>query len=627
MRRIQACIRLLALALAARAPLGWKWDVRSRFLILGRSSLVFLALTGCSREEPPAEVSAASDADRVPEVREAANGGGTTETAGVWGDAIKLQLRQLADRLLNKGDFEDTEASLALAEEISMTDTRALQEEMLYQGQSVKVVALRLPDGAGSGAEVRAGADDFVLRLRELLCLLKADSESTAAFKLFGIHREGDYLKTKQRLMAKGRKAGNPVQSQAVVEATWVTPEEEGVPRLTGFSMSKVLQNELIAESLVAFEDIASGVLGENPAWGEQLEKGMNAWVRRIDRALKPDFLGYHGLAIRDVDGDGLEDLYLCQAGGLPNLLFKQQPDGTFVDISASAGVDWLDNSTGALLVDLDNDGDSDLVVATQQALIVMENDGAAQFSVRARLSEVGIGYSPTAADFDLDGDLDLLVLRYNASSREIGDFPTPHPFHSARNGGANVLLENQGDFRFSDVTEERGLGAENYRFSFAASWEDYDNDGDLDLYIANDFGPNQLWRNDSGNLVDVSVESGTQDWGFGMSASWADYDRDGRMDLYVSSMFSGAGNQVVPQADFNPTMPQETRGKYLKMVRGNTLMRNSGGGRFDDVTDPMAEGYAGWAWGSVFTDLNNDGWEDLYVANGYLSQPDTEDL
>jgi hypothetical protein len=111
------------------------------------------------------------------------------------------------------------------------------------------------------------------------------------------------------------------------------------------------------------------------------------------------------------------------------------------------------------------------------------------------------------------------------------------------------------------------------------------------------------------------------------MSATWADYDRDGNMDLYVSSMFSGAGNQVVPQADFSPSMPEETRRKFLKMVRGNTLLRNLGQGRFSDVTDPMAEGYGGWAWGAKFADLNNDGWEDLYVANGYISQPDKDDL
>ena len=73
--------------------------------------------------------------------------------------------------------------------------------------------------------------------------------------------------------------------------------------------------------------------------------------------------------------------------------------------------------------------------------------------------------------------------------------------------------------------------------------------------------------------------------------------------------------------------MSSDTRGKFLKMVRGNTLLRNTGRGTFTDVTDPMAEGFGSWAWGARFADIDNDGWEDLYVVNGYLTQPDKEDL
>ena len=90
------------------------------------------------------------------------------------------------------------------------------------------------------------------------------------------------------------------------------------------------------------------------------------------------------------------------------------------------------------------------------------------------------------------------------------------------------------------------GLEELDFDYGLGALLSDLDRDGDLDLYVANDFGPNTLFRNDRGRFADVSVESGTQDWGWAMSATWADYDRDGNMDLYVSSMFSGAGNQIV---------------------------------------------------------------------------------
>ena len=589
-------------------------------------SCVLVLLVGCSEKRPPERVDSSASSPTINSdsfTQEHLGDGGTTETVDLWSDAIKAQLAHLAHALA-AADASEAGAAPSLADRIEMIDTDVMEAKELYHGLPVRVTALSARDVPGAVIQVKS--DDFVRRIRDLLHLTADAQEPAAYFKLYGIERHGEHLKTRQRLTTQGKRAGKRVGSYAVVDATWLTTKD-APPRLVSFSMPKSFQVELISGEIPLFDDIGSSVLGDNPAWPEQLQLGMNTWARRIERSLKPDFLGYHGLAVADVDGDDLEDLYLCQPGGLPNLLFRQQADGKLVDISAAAGVDWLDNSTGALLVDLDNDGDADLAVATQREFVVMENDGTGRFSLRARLSNVGLGYSPTAADYDLDGDLDILVLRYVADERQIGDFPAPHPFHDARNGGANVLLENQGNFRFVDVTDARGMGVDNCRFSFAASWEDYDNDGDVDVYVANDFGPNTLLRNDAGKFVDVSVESGTQNWNFGMSATWADYDRDGHMDIYVSSMFSGAGNQVIPQADFNLSMPEETRQKYLKMVRGNSLLRNVGQGRFADVTNPMVEGYGRWAWGSKFADLNNDGWEDIYVANGYISQPDKDDL
>ena len=595
--------------------------------------LIF-AGAGCSPKEPAKGAGLSNPSPAVatdPAVAPPA-AGGNTKNASLWSDAIKAELKQIAQSFAKGEAIRTEETPGPPTPTIDIIDSMSLRVKELFQGPSVKVVEVSAAEAQVPAAVIGVENGEFINRMRGLLFLGAGQPANEVHFKLYGIDRDGRHLKTKQRLMAVGTRAGKQVRSHADVDATWETPAGEtpggeGPPRLVGFAMSKLFQSELITQPAALFEDIASTVLGGNPAWEEQLQPGMNSWVRRIERSLKPDFLGYHGLAVGDVNGDGLEDLYLCQPGGLPNLLFRQEKDGSMTDISRISGVDWLDNSTGALLVDLDNDGDADLAVATQRAFLVMENDGTGKFSLRSRLPNAGLGYSPTAADYDLDGDLDLLVLRYGADGSGIGDFPTPHPFDDARNGGANVLLENQGGFRFADVTDLKGLGVGNFRFSFAASWEDFDNDGDSDLYIVNDFGPKQLFRNDGGKFVDVSVKSGTQDWGFGMSATWADYDRDGNMDIYVSSMFSGAGNQVVPHADFNPSMPEETRLKYLKMVRGNSLLKNLGGGRFADVTNPMAEVFARWAWGAKFADLNNDGWEDLYVANGYISQPDKDDL
>ena len=549
--------------------------------------------------------------------------GGANAIADLWSPLIKTQLLHIANAISNP---DGDEISMSLADRVSIVDPQQFREEELYHGQSVRVVGLSLPEELETSALIEVDKSDFIDRIRPLLSLGSEAPEDAVHLKLFGISRNGADLSTKQRLTAEGIRGGNDFRSSAVVEATWITPTTDDPPQLTGFTLTNLVQSELTSAPTSIFKDIAGSVLESNPAW-EQLRLGMNTWGRHIEHSLNPDFLGYHGLAIGDVDGDGLEDLYLCQPGGLPNLLFRQTPDGKMTDISAAAGVDFLDNSTGALLVDLDNDGDADMAVATKAAFLVMDNDGKGNFTLRESYPEVGMGYSPTAADYDLDGDLDLFVLRYGATESDIGDFPTPHPFRDARNGGANILLENQGGFRFLDATERCGLGAGNHRFSFAASWEDFDNDGLLDVHIVNDFGPNQLFRNDGKRFKDVSVQSGSQDWGFGMSATWADYDRDGHMDLYVSNMFSSAGNQILPQSNLDTTLSEETRKKYLKMVRGNSLLRNSGSGSFSDVTDPMNEGFGGWAWGSQFADLNNDGWEDLYVANGYITQEDEDDL
>ena len=572
---------------------------------------------------PPARAApAAPDAPVAPPSTSAADSAEATEA---WSESIKAQLGRLA-KALEAPAVASGELGSICAEAVEVTDTSRWVPTVLYDGAPVTVVEMA-PPAATAATTVRSAPDAFRQHIRGLLSLDAETGTPAASFKLFGLERDGDRLKTRQRLTSRGSRGPSEVRSLVVADATWSVSSADAPPRLTSLSWSKVVRGERAMASSHRFEDVAGQVLGGTEAWDSQLRVGMNTWARRLDRSLKPDFLGYHGVAVGDVNGDDLEDVYLCQPGGLPNLLLQQQPDGTLTDISATSGTDWLDNSTGALLVDLDNDGDRDLTLATQRAFLIMENDGAGRFTGRVQLTQLGLGYSPTAADFDLDGDLDLLVLRYGADSREIGGFPTPHPFYDARNGGANVLLENQGGFRFADATAARGLGEGNFRFSFAASWEDYDNDGDADVYIANDFGPNQLFRNDRGRFVDVSAESGAQDWGFGMSATWGDYDRNGFMDVYVSNMFSGAGNQIVPQSGFNPAMDGPTRAKYLKMVRGNSLLRNGGQGVFSDVTDPMAEGFGKWAWGAKFADLNNDGWEDLYVANGYISQPDKDDL
>jgi len=183
--------------------------------------------------------------------------------------------------------------------------------------------------------------------------------------------------------------------------------------------------------------------------------------------------------------------------------------------------------------------------------------------------------------------------------------------------GPPNVLLRNLGGGRFEPVEEAHPLRS--FLNTYQATWSDYDADGDPDVYLAHDFSPNQLFRNEGdGRFSDVTGATGTADIGFGMGVSWGDYDRDRRFDLYVTNMYSKAGKRIT---DFFDALDPA----YAKMARGNTLFRNEGE-RFDPVSGvgdaSLQVEVAGWSWGAQFGDLDNDGFEDLYALSGYYTAP-----
>jgi hypothetical protein len=353
-------------------------------------------------------------------------------------------------------------------------------------------------------------------------------------------------------------------------------------------------------------------------------------------------YRGKPGVALGDVNGDGLDDLFLCQEWGLPNRLFIQNPDGTLRDTSVEAGVDWLHESRSALLVDLDNDGDQDLAVAMRSAIVLAANDGKGNFVVRKVLEVNRDTTSLSAVDYDRDGRLDLYVCVYGEDSMTgssggvgIGGGSGTFVYHDANDGGANHLFRNQieadDQWQFVDVTKETGLDVNNHRWSLASAWEDFDNDGDQDLYVANDYGRNNLYRNDAQKdgpprFVDIAASAGVEDSASGMSVTWADYDRDGQMDVYVSNMFSAAGNRITFQEQFKTDATAEVKSRLQRFARGNTLLKNTGG-TFTDTSEIAGVTMGRWAWGSNFFDINNDGWEDLVVANGFITTDDTSDL
>lgn len=386
-----------------------------------------------------------------------------------------------------------------------------------------------------------------------------------------------------------------------------------------------------------AFADGTTAVLGAVPSFTAQQMHGIEYWARRVTRLGDMHLTGHHGLAVGDADGDGLDDLYVCDGGSLPNRLYLQNPDATVRDASSASGTDWLEDSRSALFIDLDGDGDQDLVVATIAVIVFAENDGAARFTLRGGHRGAPYPFSLAAADYDNDGDLDIFACVYagDAGSSEGRGFEgrSPVPYHDANNGGRNVLLENFGGFRFADVTDDVGLDQGGPRWSFAAAWEDYDRDGDPDLYVANDFGRNNLYRNDAGpggarRFVDIAAAAGVEDQAAGMSVAWGDYNRDGRMDLYVGNMFSSAGGRISYQRSFATRQSAAAVSRLQRMARGNTLFAaGKEPGRFTDASESAGVTMGRWAWSSGFVDVNNDGWEDMVIANGFMTNARAHDL
>jgi hypothetical protein len=332
------------------------------------------------------------------------------------------------------------------------------------------------------------------------------------------------------------------------------------------------------------------------------------------------------GISVGDYDGDGWPDLYVSRSG--QSLLLRNDGKGGFTDTTARAGLTSAGNGQSALLVDLDNDGDLDLfLVNAWYSLVegphsksphrIYRNNGNGTFTLAGTLGPVGPASGASAADFNGDGKLDLYVTYYQDEAL----FPYHHRIE-ARDGFGNHLFLNRGGLRFQDVSESSGTRGSGW--SYASAWADFDEDGAIDLYVANDFGDNALYRNrGNGTFEEVAARVRALDPANGMSVDWSDYDNDGHLDLYISNMYSKTGNQFLAlYEDIDETLKR----KLSFSVGGNTMYRGRGNGTFEEVSRQVGTNVAGWAWGANFFDYDNDGWLDLFVANGFWAGDSTDD-
>ena len=547
-----------------------------------------------------------------------------------FNSAAMAQLKHLGEAAIGKespeSSVEYVEPDL-LSESLVPTQTETVHDDGLFRVERWNTDLEKSPSGANSPATQM----DLPALLRPLQeAFSDYPDDRKYKFKIIRVEPSGDEVETTQFVGISGSGPQGSCEQNATWSIRWTHRNAQDPPRIKSIAVESFEQVTFSSPVPHLFTDCTESVLGKLPTYQKTLTQGIPYWRNRLSKNLGVYNLGHHGLAIGDVNGDGLDDLYVCQTGGLPNHLFVQQPDGTAVDVAAAAGVDYLDNSRSALIVDLDNDADQDLILALRTGLLFFENisnGDSVSYRLRARIPSVRQAFSLAAADYDHDADLDLFVCVYYGDSDTVSELPLPLPYFDATNGGGNFLIQNQGNWNFDDVTDKVGLGDNNSRFTLAATWEDYDNDGDSDLFVINDYGPNHLYNNADGIFTDVAGEVGLLDGAFGMSATFSDFDHNGRMDLYVSNMFSAAGNRITTQPQFKTHLPDAQKRRFQYLARGNSLFRNVADETFEDVSESHGVTIGRWSWGSLFADIDNNGWDDLLVANGYVTGESVDDL
>jgi len=356
------------------------------------------------------------------------------------------------------------------------------------------------------------------------------------------------------------------------------------------------------------------------------------------------------GVAAGDYDNDGYPDLFF--AGSEGSKLYRNTGHGAFEDVTARAGLggEKTRYSQGAVFADYNNDGCLDLYITripnVSNKLFRNNCDGTfTDVTKQAGLELATYSTSAAFADVDNDGYLDLYVGIYGNMLEK-----SPDPQYHERHGVPNRLYHNNGNGTFKDISHEAGV--DDTGWTLGVTFLDYDNDGDQDLYLANDFGPKSLYQNDgTGHFKLVTREAGALDYGFGMCVSPGDFNNDGYLDIYASNLYSGTTwylqhtafllgwvRAMDPRTTVDATLVglkifrdfggiREALDLAKKFGGGNSLLANRGDGTFESVGVDKGVNLAGWAWGSDFFDFDNNGTLDIHAVNGWISQKRGTDL
>ncbi len=327
-------------------------------------------------------------------------------------------------------------------------------------------------------------------------------------------------------------------------------------------------------------------------------------------------------LALYDLNGDGRSEIILVAK----NLVYHQRPDGRFE--SSALCRQPLGLLFTGLLADFDGDGAADLVGAKFEGAFLFKGTARGEFTepgrqVWAANPRLRYAQAMTCGDIDRDGDLDLFLGQYKLPYAG-GQMPTP--YYDANDGDPAYLLLNDGKGNFTDATDAVGLGKKRWRRTYSASFVDLDGDTDLDLLVVSDFAGVDVYRNDGGGRFnDVTREWIPESHAFGMAHALADFNADGRLDILMIGMNSPTADRLNHLNLWRPGF-SEDRQMRARMTYGNRLYfaKPTGGFEQGALGDFVAR--SGWSWGCAASDFDNDGFLEVYIANGHETRRKVSD-
>ena len=615
---------------------------------------------------------------------------GCTSESNVDSQPASIDFRDANVQLNANPELDETDAKIFnvnLTEELLLTLTPQLHDiEKFLCGQS------SLPKNHFSNSFAYAGLLEFHLEQKLLDSNLhepihlswpadNADAQPTSPNKIwdelrkqvvindaqFGIlsaklYPDDETFEMDVKFEGRGTANARIVGIKAKQKVRW--QRDSGIWQIINWKQQKL---ELLITSEPLFENVTRQAIPDQTTF--DLATSSHHESLLIERAKNPDLLknynpvfqyfadwnslfNYTSASVIDIDNDGWDDVFLLDRVG-DTLMLRNCQDGSFEDVTTQYGLKIKQVMANcALFADFDNDGDPDLLLGRAlQPSLFLRNEGGKfvqDEETNRELFQVRFVSSASVIDVNNDGLLDVYLSTYaTRAGYDMGwiQFAVPpqqqaelharvrnsHSFIDRR-GPPNVLLLNK------DGNLKRGRTPEpldQWRNSFQPLWIDYDEDGDSDLYLCNDFAPDALLRNNTPRgTYQIEFEDVTQEaipsgaMGFSMGASPGDYNSDGLIDLYISNMYSKAGQRIIDYMD------GEVHPRIEVSSQGNFLYQNCGG-EFRQVAglSPSRQQVAkvGWSFGGQFADFNNDTKLDVYVPSGFFSPPedisDSDDL